>query len=116
MRNFGASGQRFSPVTKVIEVVALVVKLPRSRRDICDVLGLSTRNGSVDTILRGLRDEGLIYIESWSRRGMVGNWTPVFAWQPSVCALPDAPRPVPKDPYRGFKAPRCEVEKMEEVA
>lgn len=90
MRSFrepGTRQQRFA------EIVALLFKQPRSIPELRTALGLKKCSSSLYQAVRSLKDEGLLYIVRWERNRL-GPWSPVYAWQPSVAELEDAPKPV----------------------
>lgn len=74
---------------RVAEAVALIMKRPRTEDDIAELLGVSS--SSARAYIEPLRDEGLLYIHHWIKNAN-GLPTPVYAWQPSVCEKPDAPK------------------------
>ena len=77
------------------EVIALLVKQPRSNIELVEARGQENDNGQVGAYLKALRAEGLIYIKRWIRgRNGRSRFIPVWAWQPSVLHFPDAPHPL----------------------
>jgi len=73
-------------------MVALLVKKPRTEKELQHELEYSDRR-AVDMHLRLLRDEGLVYIQSWRLRRK-STALAIYAWQPSVAERTDAPEPV----------------------
>jgi predicted ArsR family transcriptional regulator len=80
------------------EVVALLMKKPRSIAELHEELGVTYTGNGVHVLIHALRAEGLVYVADWTRDGHSPR--PVFAWQPSVCAYVDAAKPVWKRPSR----------------
>lgn len=72
------------------ECIALLVKAPRTNAEIMELMGINNRE-CVPEWMRVLKSEGLVYISGWQKTK--GRAAPVYAWQPSVCANPDAPNP-----------------------
>ena len=84
---------RADVVAEAAAVAAMLIKKPSTHKELVERMGLSDRLHVVDQI-EAFRREGLVYVQRWEG-GRNGNDFPVFAWQPSVCFFPDAPRPVP---------------------
>lgn len=75
-------------------MAALLVKKPRTVRELADCMGLRSTT-TLYRNLEALRAEGLVYIGEWkyTHKAVAA----VYAWQPSVCCFTDARRP---DIYR----------------
>lgn len=73
-------------------LVALLVKLPRTVKEIQTALGYGDRR-SVEMLIHHLRGEGLVYLKEWRQAHRYAKLQPVYAWQPSVCEMPDTPQP-----------------------
>jgi hypothetical protein len=79
-------------LARFAEVTAYFFKAPHTVPELRAWLGTSNQDISYRYV-DALRGEGLLYIREW-RKGRKGPPAPVYAWQPSVGELPDAPRPV----------------------
>ncbi len=80
-------------LARFAEAVSLLMKAPRTPSDLASAMG-TTNSDQPYRYLRPLRDEGAVYIKEWrSPPPGGGRYAPVYAWQPSVCAHPDAPKP-----------------------
>jgi hypothetical protein len=67
----------------------MLMKKPQTASEISEVTGCTFAN--VRARLKALHAEGLVYVVDWH---VTKNGTGrVWAWQPSVCAFDDAPRP-----------------------
>lgn len=76
---------------KFAEMVALLVKAPRTAGELAEMLEYRDA-GIAEKSLNCLRDEGLVYIKEW-RRVTVGRYLKlkaIYAWQPSICEFTDA--------------------------
>lgn len=73
-------------------LVALFVKQPRTRREVQLLLGIYDRR-SVEAHIGFLCGEGLLYIKEWRMANLHAKPKAVYAWQPGVCEMPDAPEP-----------------------
>lgn len=80
-----------SCIEKTAEIAALLVKAPRTAREIADLCDMSVE--AAHLYFRALRDEGLVYVAEYLRRCKTGRPAYLYAWQPSVCAMPDAQMP-----------------------
>lgn len=70
--------------------VAFMFKQPRTVRELGEALGID--GDTPYRYINALRAESLLYIAEWKQ--VANTWTAVYAWQPSVAELPDAPRPI----------------------
>lgn len=82
-----------SNVACFAEAVALLVKQPRTLVELAAAMG-HKKDNTARRYVRALRDEGLVYIKEWRWTDSLGRGRPcpVWAWQPSVCEMADAPR------------------------
>lgn len=80
--------KRSPTIQRYTEVVALLFKAPRTRKEIMCHASYANRE-SLACILRALKGEGLIYTADWQSTAR-GRPVEVFAWQPTVGAMPDA--------------------------
>ena len=86
--------QRHKNTERFAELIAFLMKRPRSAEELCAVAEISRRSyDSVLRILDALRAEGCVHILEW-HTNRCGRPTAIYAWQKSVFALPDAPAPV----------------------
>lgn len=76
---------------RMAEAAALLMKEPRTISELADAMEASNKD-LVYRYIDAFRGEGLVYVKEWRKhsRGALGA---VYAWQSSVCALEDAPRP-----------------------
>lgn len=98
------STQPGTGLARFAEVVALLVKQPRTITELSEAMGQDKPNDQPARYINALRAEGLLYVKEWRQQfnGRGKPW-PVYAWQPSVLELPDAPRPecTPRPPKAG---------------
>jgi hypothetical protein len=84
-------------IRSVTEVVALLMKQPRTMPELIDATGRNSNRGwnrNISLTIKALHGEGLIYVQMYRRQyGVSGPSVAVWAWQPSVCAMEDAQRP-----------------------
>ena len=78
---------------RVVDMIALLIKRPRSAAELRKLCGYSDIRAT-DMYLQLLREEGLIYVQDWIL-GYRNRSKPraIYAWQPSVSHLGDAPQP-----------------------
>lgn len=73
------------------EVAAALMKAPRTMRQLREMVGISERhNPALTRYVEQFRAAGCVYVSGWTR-----HYAPIYAWQPSLFALPDVPRPPP---------------------
>lgn len=72
------------------ECCALLVKAPRTVREIAELMEIEDRT-RVDDWFAVLKSEGLVHIASWQKTA--GRAAAVYGWQPSICCYDDAPNP-----------------------
>lgn len=74
-------------------LVALLVKMPRTVKEIQTALGYGDRR-SVEMLIHHLRGEGLVYLKEWRQAHRYAKLQAVYAWQPSICEHADTPPPM----------------------
>ena len=79
-------------LAKFAEAVSLLMKSPRTPSDLARAMG-TTNSAQPYRYIRPLHAEGALYIKDWRPPAVSGRYVPIFAWQPSICAHPDAPKP-----------------------
>lgn len=91
-------------LARFAEVVALLVKQPRTVTELSVAMGQQIPNDQPYRYIKALRAEGLLYVKEWRWHYTgCGRPAPVYAWQPTICELPDAAKPSrePKPPKVG---------------
>lgn len=78
-------------IEALVDAIALLVKQPRTAAELNHAMNLHRSSTVAYRYVKALRGEGLLYVTDW--RSIGGPLGPVYAWQPSVCANPDVPRP-----------------------
>lgn len=73
-------------------VIAELMKKPRTAIDLREGAEITSKDQPY-RYLSALRAEGLVYISEWTKVNGRGNYTAVYAWQPSVCQYSDAAKP-----------------------
>ncbi len=86
-----SDGRNGKNLARFAEAIALLVKQPRTPAELKEHLE-SRSAAQAYAYLDALYDEGLIYVSGW-RKPPHGRMVPVYAWQPSVCAMQDVPQP-----------------------
>lgn len=83
-----------SSVRRIADLIACLMKKPQTHAELREVLEV-TDKVRLQTYINALHDEGLVYVAEWKKSRALGGYSPVYAWQPSVCHFPDAPKPAP---------------------
>lgn len=97
----GSSCQPGPNVMRLMEAVALMVKLPRTAQELAEAMGLDPGHEQAYRYLHAMHGEGLVYVREWVPRGPARQMTALWAWQSDGVAVhPDAPRPVAVAPPR----------------
>jgi len=74
------------------QAVALMVKRSRTADELRDALGTCQMDQAYDYI-HAMRGEGLLYICGWRKTANGGRAAAIYAFQPSVCEMPDEEYP-----------------------
>ena len=81
--------ERVLPVDRVIDLMVLIGKKPRTPGEVAKIWGYPKARDRILLWFNRLHDEGLIYICEYEARNK-----PIYAQQPKPFELPDEPKPV----------------------